>query len=359
MTAFHRALKHRTRAVVALLLVALAALTLAACGGDDNDGGSGGGGGGDSADARTILRDTFSGSDEIRSADVDLRVAFTALDDGESFSIGLGGPFQTEDGRDLPSFDMELDANVGSQGDFSAGLVSVDERLFVEFQGDAYEVPSQLLDQARTGFEQQADRQEGQSLEAYGIDPQTWIDDPEVVGQEDVGGAETDHVSGTLNVRAFLDSIDKLLAEVDRQGLDAATGQDVPDSIPAEDRAQIERAIRSARVDVWSGTDDKILRKLQVNVAFEAQGGNDREGGTVDFVLQFDGVNEDQSITAPADTRPIDELLGQFQGLLGGAGLGGSAGGGAAGGDIDEYQDCLVRAAGDVEAAQRCASLLR
>jgi hypothetical protein len=352
-------LKHRTRAVVALLLVALAALTLAACGGGDNDGGSSGGGGGDTADARAILRDTFSGTDEIRSADVDLRVTIAAIDDGESFTIGLGGPFQTEDGRALPSFDMELDANLGAQGQFRAGIVSVDERLFVEWMGDAYEVPSQLLDQARTSLEQQADRQEGQSLEAYGIDAQSWVDDPEVVGQEDVGGTETDHVTGTLNVRAFLDSIDTLLAEVDRQGLADASGQDVPDRIPADDRADIERSIRDARVDVWSGTDDSILRKLQVGVEVAPQGGaNDAEGGTIEFALQFDGVNEEQSIAAPTNTRPIDQLLGQFQGLLGGSGLGGSAGG-AAGGDIDEYQDCLVRAAGDVEAAQRCASLLR
>jgi hypothetical protein len=338
-------------------MVALAALTLAACGGDDSDSG-GSGGGGDSADARTILNETFSGSKDVRSADVTLRLTLAEDGGGDSFAIGIGGPFQTAEGSDLPEFDMELDADLGTNGQFRAGVVSVDERLFVEWMGDTYSVPSELLDQARSSLDEQSETQRGQSLESYGIDPQRWIDDPEVVGQEDVGGAETDHVSGTLNVTAFLDSVDTLLAEVDRQGLAAASGQDVPDRIPAEDRAEIERAIRGARVDVWSGTDDRTLRKLQVGVAVQPEGGE--RGGDVDFVLQLDGVNEEQSITAPSNARPIDELLGQFQGLLGDSGLGGAADPTApGGGDIDEYQDCLIRAAGDVEAAQRCASLLR
>lgn len=354
MIAIHRALEHRTRAIVALLMVVLAALTLAACGGDDGDGGDGGGGG-DAADARTILDETFSGAKDVRSADVTLRLTLAEVGGGESFTIGVGGPFQTEGGRELPEFDMELDADLGAQGQFRAGLVSVDERLFVEWMDTTYSVPGELLDQARSSLDEQTGRDRGQSLEAYGIDPQSWIDDPEVVGQEDVGGTETDHVRGTLNVTAFLDSVDKLLAEVDRQGLAAASGQDVPERIPADDRAEIERAVRNATVDVWSGSDDRMLRKLQVDLDVEPE--NER-GGNVDFVLQFDGVNEPQSITAPSNARPIDELLGQFQGLLGGTDLGGGSGG-ASSGDIDDYQDCLIRAAGDVAAAQRCASLLR
>lgn len=354
MIAIHRALEHRTRAIVALLMVALAALTLAACGSDDGDSGDSGGGG-DSADARTILNETFSGAKDVRSADVTLRLTLAESGGGESFSIGVGGPFQTGGDRELPEFDMELDADLGAQGQFRAGVVSVDERLFVEWMGDTYSVPGELLDQARSRLDQQSETERGQSLESYGIDPQSWIDDPEVVGQEDVGGTETDHISGTLNVTAFLDSVDRLLAEVDRQGLAAASGQDVPDRIPADDRAEIERSIRDARVDIWTGTEDRILRKLQVGLDVQPADADER-GGDVDFVLQFDGVNEEQSITAPSGARPIDELLAQFQGLLGGTDLGGGA---AAGGDIDDYQDCLIRAAGDVAAAQRCATLLR
>jgi len=342
--AFHRALEHRTRALVALLLAVVAAVGLAACGGDDGDGG-------EAADARTILRETFSGAHEVRSADARIRLVLSEQGGGESVRIALGGPFENGARDDVPRFDFELDADLGGQGQFRAGMVSTGDRLFIEWGGDAYELPSEVLDEARRNMREQAEEQRGLTLASFGIDPQTWVADPQVVGQEQIGGAETDHVSGTLDVSAFLDSIDKLLAEIDEQGLDAASGRDVPDRIPADDRADIERAIRNARVDVWSGTEDRTLRKLQATFDVEPDG--DR-GGTVDFVVELSGINEPQAIRAPADTKPIDQLLGQLQGLLGG--LGGSAAGGA---DLSEYQECLTRAGGDVEAAQRCAALLR
>ena len=89
------------------------------------------------------------------------------------------------------------------------------------------------------------------SLRSLGLDPMSWLQDPTVEGTETVGGVETDHISAQLDVDALLDDVDKLLARVSDQGL-AATGQEVPDRIPADDRAQIEEAVKSATVDVWT-----------------------------------------------------------------------------------------------------------
>src|SRR5690606_22468160 len=105
---FHRALEHRSRAFVALLVATIAALTLAACGGGD-DGGSGAGG--DKADARTILRETFSGTHEVRSADARLSLSMSERGGGDSVTIKIGGPFQNMGRDELPKFDMELDAD--------------------------------------------------------------------------------------------------------------------------------------------------------------------------------------------------------------------------------------------------------
>lgn len=348
MRATHRATQHRRRAIVALLLAALAALTLAACGSGDKGGGSGGG---DATDARAILRETFSGAHDVRSGRADVRLTIDETG-GAQYAIGIAGPFQTSGADALPKFDLALDARLGGTGSFQAGLTSTSDRLFVQWAGTAYEVPAQLLDDARRSVEQaqrDASGQRSKSLAAFGIDPQDWVQDPKVVGQEDVGGVSTDHVSAAMNVGAFLDSVDKLLAEVDRQGLGAASGQNVPSRLSARDRAQIERAVRQASVEVWSGHDDHTLRKIHVRLDVKPVGAGAR-GGSVDFAFQVSGVNEAQTIEAPAHARPIDELLGQFQGLLGGTGLGSGSSG--------AYQDCIARAAGDLEQAQRCASLL-
>lgn len=343
----HRALEHRARAFVALLLVVVAGLTLAACGGDDKNGG---GGSGDTADARTLLRETFSGTKDVRSGRIalSLRIAETG---GEAMSIGLSGPFEQQGGDAYPKFDIALDARLGAQGDFSAGLVSTSDRLFVELEGSAYEIPAEYLEMAReqTGTE---DRK----IALPDLDPQSWIENPEVVGTEDVGGAETEHISGTVNVSALLDSVDRLLAEFDRQGLGRAAAGALPTAIPADTRAEIERTVKDPRVDVWTGSDDKTLRKLEVNLGVEPQRSGER-GGTAGFVLELTGLNEAQTIEAPADVRPIDELLAGLGSLLGGATGGGSAGDATPEG-LGDYSRCIEDAGSDVAAAQRCADLL-
>lgn len=340
----HRALEHRARALVALLLVALAALTLAACGGDDD---GGGGGSGDTADARTLLRETFSGTKDVRSGRVALGVRL-AETGGEAMSVGIAGPFENVGGDAYPKFDIALDARLGAQGSFSAGLVSTSDRLFVELEGNAYEIPAEFLDTAR-------EQNEGRRFSIPDLDPQSWIDNPEVVGQEEVGGAQTEHISGDVNVSALLDSIDSVLGELGRQGLSSVTSGQLPTSIPADTRAEIERTVKDPRVDVWTGSDDKTLRKLEVTLGIEPARASER-GGDVAFVLELSDLNEPQTIEPPANVRPVDELIAGLGSLLGSSGLGSSGSGSAEG--LDKYQRCIAKAGPDVAKAQECADLL-
>jgi hypothetical protein len=347
----HRVLQHRARAVVALLLAVLAACTLAACGSDGSKSSSGGGGGGgDTADARTLLSETFGGTKDIRSGRfaLSLRAGETG---GEQLAVSIGGPFESKGADAYPKFDVKAELRASGQG-FSAGLVSTSDRLFVEFDGSAYEIPAEYLAMAR----EQTGTQDRTIPALPDLDPQSWIDDPQIVGKEDVGGVQTDHISGALNVSALMDSIDRVLGEIDRQGLSAAAGGQVPSSIPADTRAEIERAVRDPRVDVWTGSDDKTLRKLQVDLGVEPGRGRT---GTASFVLELTGLNEAQTIEPPANTRPIDQLLGALGGLLGSSGLpGGSSGGGASADSLGRYQRCLVDAGADVAAQQKCGDLL-
>ncbi len=363
----HRLVQHRARAIVALLALAVVALVLAACGGSGDDGGSGGSSGG-SGDAATLLRQTFTGTHDIRSgrANVELRVVATGDDSIRGpITLGISGPFESVGGDELPKFDLALDVNAQGQG-FRAGLTSTSDQLFVNFGGTAYEVPAQLLDQLKDSYkrsQQEGDSSSQMSLDGLGIHPIDWLQDPTVEGTETVGGVETDHISSQVDVNALLDDVDAILARVKSQGLPGAAGEQIPDRIPADARSQIEDAVKTANVDVWSGQDDHTLRKLTLalNVEPPADSGGPR---TLDLTLsvELSDLNQPQSISAPSSSRPLNELLGQFQGLLGGA-LGGSAlGGGSSGGtssqQLDDYSSCIQRAGSDVSAAQQCAQLL-
>ncbi len=363
MPSIHRALEHRARAVVALLVAALAALGLAACGG-----GGGGNGGGDTVDAQTLLTSTFTGTHRIDSGKADIRLQIDAEGDPSlqgPIKLTVTGPFQSGGDDALPQFDLALDISAQGQG-FKAGLTSAGGRLFVNFGGTAYEVPAAVLSQIEDSFRRaRSDSHQALSLESLGLHPASWLKDPTVVGSESIGGVETQHIAGQLDVKALLDDLDGLLATLRSKLPTAAAGAQVPDHIPAKDRQQIEQAIKSTKVDVWTGTDDKTLRKLSVDLTIEPQDSGGPSSAHVAFSVELDDLNEPQTIKAPASSRPLNDLLSQVQGLLGGT-LGGSSGFGSSGSggssgssaQVDRYAQCLQDAGGDAAKMQACASLL-
>jgi hypothetical protein len=354
----HRFVQHRARAIVALLALAAVSLVLAACGGSDGASSSSGGSGSGSEDAATLLRQTFTGTHDIRSgsADIDLRVDVSGDPTVTGpITVSISGPFQSAGANELPQFDMALDASAQGQG-FKAGLTSTSERLFVNFGGTSYEVPARLLDDLEARY---------RSLRSLGLDPMSWLEDPTVEGTETIDGEQTDHISSDVDVSALLDDVDKLLASVSGQGL--PTGQQLPSRIPDKDREQIEDAVKSAEIDVWSGADDHTLRKLTLALSVDIP----RESTSLDVLLAIEltDLNQSQSIEAPATSRPLDELLGQLQGFLGGA-FGGAGGLDGSGSDSDggsgrtsseelqAYSDCIQEAGSNVDEAQQCAALL-
>jgi hypothetical protein len=361
----HRLVQHRARAFVALLALAAAALVLAACGGSGGGGDSSGGGG--SADAETLLRQTFTGTHDIRSGSADLQLRVDVAGEPSvrgPITVGISGPFQSMGAGELPQFDLALNVNAQGQG-FKAGLTSTSDRLFVNFGGTAYEVPAEIVTQLkdRFGRAQEEGSSSSMSVESLGLDPMSWLQDPTVEGTESVGGAETDHISAQLDVAALLDDVDKILARVSGQG-GLPTGQQLPSRIPADARSQIEDAVKSATVDVWSGTDDHTLRRmtLALDIVPPADSGGPR---SLDIALSIElaDLNQPQSIEAPATSRPLSELLGQLQGFFGGALGGASPGdsgssGGASSDELEAYSACIQRAGSDVAEAQKCADLL-
>ena len=358
----HRFVQHRARAIVALLALAVVALTLAACGGSNSSGGS-------SANAETLLRETFTGTHQIRSgkANVQLRVDVTG---GTSIrgpiQATISGPFQSVGSGQLPKFDLALDASAQGQG-LRAGLLSTSDQLFVNFGGTSYEVPAQVLAQLKQSFRrsQQQGSTQHSSFSALGISPLSWLQDPTVVGTESVGGVQTDHISAKVDVNALLNDVDKLLARVSSGGIPGVPGGRVPSSLPASARTQIEQAVKSATIDVWSGQSDHTLRKLTLALSVVPPRGATRSVD-VSLSIELSDLNQPQTIQAPANSRPLNELLGQFQGLLGcalgGSALGGSGSSGSSGGassaQLNAYAQCVQRAGSNVTEAQKCASLL-
>lgn len=364
------------------MVALLATLGIAACGG----------GGGDSAGS--ILKDTFSGSKSVKSGDLDVVIDFSGRG-GQAASQGpvglkLTGPFQTLGKGQLPNFDV--DAAISAAGkQQSLGAVSTGTKGFITVSGQAYEVPANVYAQFKQGFRQSAaSRAKGKkttTLGALGIDPVSWLKDPKVGDDEQVGGVDTKHVGASVDVPKFVDDLNRLVAKTRLSG---GSGAKAVQGISPSQRREIVDAVSGARFDVWSGKDDKVLRKLTVRLDLQARNGQTAgglTGGTLDFSLTISELNKPQTISAPANPRPWSELQKQLKGLnlgsLGGTGGSGSSssgslgsgatGAGGSGGSgssssggsgaqdakAQAYIECISKAGGDVGKAQKCADLLK
>jgi len=375
----------RTRS---LFTAALMALTLpaviAGCGGD----------GGSDQDPQEVIDATFNNDATVTSGVLDLSVDASAGDQG-SFDASLSGPFQGVEGDPTALPQIDLTATVSGEGagqsvNFDGGLTITDDNVFVTYGGQAYEVGSDTFNQLKDSIEASTGQAQGsdtgdaaasfqagceQAIEAQGGDASAcdfelsgWFTNLTNEGTEDLDGASVVHVSGDVDISQMLGDL-------------VGIAQSVPGAEGQVDQAQVDQvseAISDASFDIYSGEDDNILRKLDVNVSVDPSAIAGSELVPVDsvdlgFSVGISDVNEEQTIDGPSDAQPIDDLLGQFGlggslGDLGGGGLGdlggggsfdlgGGGGGGVPGGDggaSAAYLDCVAAAGNDPQEAAAC-----
>ena len=341
----------------------LALGVVAGCGGSDDEASS-------STDVNELLTQTFTGKKNVDSGNLDLALKIEAQG-GESqvsgpVSISLKGPFQSQEDGQLPEFSLEAAFEGGGQS-INAGATSTGDKGYLSFQGTDYVVDDQIFQQFKAGFEQaqQQGSDQQQSFASLGMDPRKWLTDPKNEGEAKVGDDDTIKITGGVDVAALLDDVNNALEKASSLGLSQA-GQ-VPERITEAQKNQVIESVKDPRVEIYTGKEDQILRRMVVNLGVEDAG----TSGTVAFDLSITDLNEDQDIAEPADAKPFDELLGQLGGLgLGGlGGLGGSGGSGSGGSgsgsggggsaeDFEQFSKCIEEAGNDTEKARECADLL-
>jgi hypothetical protein len=292
-------------------------------------------------------------------------------DQGGQFEASLSGPFQgdADNPNTIPQLDWTATATGSGAGqsiDFSGGITVTEDNAYVTYNDQAYEVGSDAFTQLRDQVEAQASaagadsatsfsegckqavEQAGGDATACDIDFASWFTNLTNEGNEDVGGTDTVHISGDADVAQILTDVGNIAASIPSA---ASSGFD-PSQL-----SLLSGAVTDASIDVYSGTDDHVLRKVAVSLAIDpsALGAAAAGVGTisVSFSVEIAGLNEPQTIEAPANPKPINELLGNLGvdlgslgGALGGAAGGsgsGSSGGGASGGGAD-YLDCIQQA---------------
>ena len=360
----------------ALLSVILTAGLLAGCGGSS------------SGNAVSLLRDTFSGSHEVKSGN--LQVALTISPSGSRtfttpISLSFGGPFQSQGSGKLPESNFTVNLSALGQG-ASIGIISTGHAGYVTFEGTAYQLPQASFERLESSFSQltaSPGASHSSVLGKLGISPLHWLSNPQVVGTENVGGVSTTHIKAGINISALLGDLSTFLQKASSLGVSGGSGFSA--GLPASTVTKIADEIQNPSFDVWTGTSDKTLRRLQIRLTLPVSGqistllGGLRSAG-ISLTMSYGQLNQPESISAPTSVAPYSEfqsklqtfvaaIRGELTNAIGGGALGGSSSGSGTGSsssggstgassNYQKYSNCIQGANGNVTKMQKCAPLL-
>jgi hypothetical protein len=347
-------MKPTRRLLLPLACLVAALALLAGCGGGD-DGGVSGPSADSGTDPQTVL-DTALGSEgtPIESGVLTLGLDVQGSSSG-ALNATVSGPFQSNGDETLPSVDLDVKADVqaGAPISFEGNLTITPDGVFVGYGGENYQLDQATFDMLQQSYQQssqaQQDQGSGGSLSQFGIDPANWLTNLKNEGTEDVDGTETVHISGDADISRLTQDLEKVAA---------ATG-----SVDSGGLSDLRNSIKAASIDVYADSSNSALRKLDVtlDVADPSSGSTD----SVTFSIGIADPNQDQSIEAPSDAKPLEDLLGQVPGLS--DSLGGVAGSsqGATGAGVppvsskatEKYYDCVAQAKSPQEITD-CQKLL-
>jgi hypothetical protein len=330
--------------------------------------GCGGGSSSNNEDPQKVLDETFNNPTKITSGKLDVSISGSAEgDQSGDFSASISGPFQTTtDQTAFPELDLTANISASSGGpslSFDGSLITTKDNAYVEYQDQAYEVGTDAFKQFEQAYAQAAKQNQsksgGNAFSQFGIDPSTWLTNVTNEGTTSVEGADTIQIHGDADVGQIVSDLQK----ISQQTGSASTPQITPQQLD-----QLKSSVKDASIDVYSGTDDHLLRKLSLSLSLAppASTGSSVSSVNVDFSLTLSDVNQPQTITAPSNAKPLSDLLGQF-GLPGLPGVGGSTGGfsfpggasGGGGGANPAYFKCVQKAGSDPAKVSACASKLQ
>jgi hypothetical protein len=352
----------RIRTLVAALVIALPVpVAIAGCGGGSSS---------NNEDPNQVLKETFNNSTKITSGHMNISLSGSAQgSQSGSLSATVDGPFQSDASNPNTFPQLDLTAKISASGagqsfSFDGSLITTKDNAYVDYQNQAYEVGTQIYQRFAQAYEKSASQAQSQNqnqnassiLQQFGVDPSTWLTNVTNEGTTDVDGTQTIHIHGDADVKQIVSDLNKI----------AQQAGNASQSITPAQINQVESAVKTASIDVYSDESDKTLRKLSLTLALAPPASSGVTSVDVNFAVTLSNVNQPQTITPPSGAKPISDLLSQFgvsSGALGALGAAASSGGSlpnsaGAGSVTQAYTQCIQNATSAAD-IQKCAQSLK
>jgi len=244
-------------------VLALAATGLALMGGCGRD------------DPDEVLSQTARKLGQIRSGELSMRMSVDA-GPGGGVGFALAGPFALPRSGGMPRARVTYTQIAGGRR-ASATLTSTGRRAFVTAGGRTRKLKAARARRLRLGKGGAGDR----------LRVGSWVRDPELADGPRLDGAETQRVTGRLDVRATardLTRVSGALGPGDGGVLGRAGGR------------ELERSVRRSSFELVTGKDDRLLRRLRIGIAMSLPGGRQAR---VRFALGVRRPNQPVTIPVP------------------------------------------------------------
>lgn len=296
---------NRARSLFVFIVLIVFAAALSACGSSGSD------------DPQSVVDEaTLQGVD---SGKIDLAVkADVQGKKGGDLNISLSGPFQSEEDAETPDLDLSfsVDGTVDNEKiDREGGLTLLGNKAFVGYEGTEYEVDPTTFNFVKSMIKQQGDKGNSSDVsacqEAAGdFELKNFVENLKDEGSADVGGTETTKISADLNGTGAVEAFSKLIEDPACSAQLKAAGP-LPSAAELEEaKSTIKDSLKSAHVELYVG-DDHIVRRVTAKGTIEPSADSkvSAERVDLDLDLTLTGVNEEQTISAPDQTKPLSDLF--------------------------------------------------
>jgi hypothetical protein len=209
----------------------------------------------------------------------------------------LSGSFECGCKADVPKFDISLKSlNQDGYGDagerFAYRMVSTGDEGFVGSGDTMHRIDPKGLENIG---KLRAVVAGGPLATEQDFDVSRWVTGAKVVGTEELDGVDATHVRGNLSGRNVASDVVSLLrADAEQSQVD----------VPPGTVRLADRAVSSARLDAWVGSD-RLLRRLELRVRADdiprsIREANDSPSATFRLSFELSDVNKPQELEAPA-----------------------------------------------------------
>jgi hypothetical protein len=296
------------------LAALVASVALAACGGGGSSSSSSGKSGQSAADkaanakaVNTLVKQAFGPNAKARSAKVNATIDINVKGVPrwkDPIEITLDGAYELRSGATVPDFKLEAGLLLRDQA-YGAALLLVDRKAYIEVGTTGYRQSDAI---ARDIAAPAPAKRNGMTKTAgmFYINPETWRKNTRIVGDADVAGEPTTHVTADIRTDRFFHDMSKLIDLLTSLRVTEISG--LPLRITPKQQAALVRSVKFAKGDVYFGKDDHVLRKAHLEGSIvvapkdrKILGGMKSAKAVADFNLSDVGQSQSKDIQVPSD----------------------------------------------------------